>query len=332
MLRLALLLTLVSAGGCTVMGSPICTDDTPQIVKTVAGPEDIVRLDLSDGEVGLFVREVSRIGYVDVRSGWAGAPTKPAWSPPDSPKSKLLGMSLVPGPAPGSGTLYVIDKAKAVRIWRLTIKDSKVVGHHLHYPEEGQSARALENANDLHATGETLYVTRFDWLGGLRSGRDWPGVVRVGPGSAVERLAPGVRGANGIVQGRGQTLVVSDYWEQRLRLVDATDTTQEAGYATARLDISPDNLTRHGSTIFIAGQRHPALVFANFGMQSLPSPSAIYMINVDDLGPDAQPRLVWASGARGRSESVAVPVPGGLAIGRIKTRNLLLVRCELPTS
>jgi hypothetical protein len=326
MLRAALLLTL-SAGAYTAMATPICTDDAAQIVNTEGGPEDIVRLGMGNDVSRLIVRERRRIGYVDVKSGKAAASETLEWWKPEQDTVDLRGMSLVPGSSPGSGTLYVLDKAKGVRVWRVTIEDGTAKD-----AKPGERRDELKDANDLHAVGDTLYVTRFDKLGWIRKGQDWDGVVRVGPGDTIERMAPGVRGANGIVEGKDKTLVVSNYWEKRLRIVEMGNGTKTPGYGTAELDISPDNLTRDGSKIFIAGQRDRTRAITNMSLPFVSSPSAVYMIDVDNLKDGAKPILVWESGPGGRSESVAVPLPGALAIGRIRTRGLLIVPCTLPPS
>ena len=306
------------------MAEPRPAHDAPQIVDTEGGPEDIVRLDMGEGVSRLIVRERRLLGYVDVQSGKALASRTATWWKPEDRKVDLLGMSLVPGAAPGSGTLYAIDKADGVRIWRFTIEGGKVKDPH---PRPGPQYDALENANDLLALDGSLYVTRFDRLGWLRKGAHWHGVVRIGPGGTIERMAPGLRGANGIAQGKdATTLVVSNYWEKRLRIVRIGAGDETPGYGTAQLDISPDNLTRDGTTLFIAGQRYATRAITNIALPFVSSPSAVYTIDVNDLNEDAKPILVWESGPDGRSESVAVPLPGALAIGRIRTRDLLIVR------
>jgi hypothetical protein len=225
----------------------------------------------------------------------------------------------------------VIDKADGVRIRKLNIEAGEVKEPaEFHYPPDGKASADLAFANDLQFFGDSLYVTRFDALAKFHGGDDWTGIVRIGPGPVVKSLARGVRGANGIAPGKPGTLVFSDYWQKRLRLFDTRNPELPPEFATAPLDIMPDNLTRDGSVLYIAGQRSAPLAFLNlFVLPFLPSPSAVYAIDVNKLGKDAQPELIWESGWQGRSESVAVPVPGGLALGRIRTRGILIAACRL---
>jgi hypothetical protein len=138
----------------------------------------------------------------------------------------------------------------------------------------------------------------------------------------------------------GRNLLVADYWGRRLRMfpLAAGDGGDAMRPATRKLAIHPDNLTRAGDWILIAGQRHAPLTSLNLGIPSLPSPSAVYRVRVDALPgteeaevPEAalpEPMLLWEGGWRhGRSVSVAVPVPGGFALGQIRTPGVLIVSC-----
>jgi hypothetical protein len=79
----------------------------------------------------------------------------------------------------------------------------------------------------------------------------------------------------------------------------------------------------------IAGQRHWFFASLNLAAPFMPSPSAVYAIDIAALGANAEPHLLWDGGWRhGRSVSVAVPIPRGLALGQIRSPGVLLVRCR----
>jgi hypothetical protein len=60
----------------------------------------------------------------------------------------------------------------------------------------------------------------------------------------------------------------------------------------------------------------------------LAAPSGIYSLPLSELGPAAQPTLAWSDGGtHAQAVSVAVPVPGGLALGQISAPDVLLLRC-----
>ena len=329
--------------GCATAELAACDDPDPRIVRTKgSGAEDIVALPLANGHTRLFVREVCgslvgcedaqyRIGYVDIDPN--GSPqaleTAKAWRPSgDEQEFKPLGLSLIPSEKPGFATLFLIDALTPVQIWRLAIDDGVVTRPERFWPDKnGIEADPIKSANDLHAHGNSVYVSRFDFLGILpwRSG-SWHGIIRLKPPVG---LADVVRGANGVVDtGSGGDLVVADYWEARLRFVPENQG-DKAGFATEELDIHPDNLTRDKDTLIIAGQRHSFMATLNLLASFLPSPSAVYSIQVDELGPNAKPRLLWDGGwLQGRSVSVAVPVPKGLALGQIRAADILLIRCS----
>jgi len=239
-------------------------------------------------------------------------------------------MSLVPSANPGDGVLFLIDAVEPLRIWRLAVIGGEIAPTERPWFEDRDGV--LKGANDLQAVGETAYVTRYDPLGLLpwRSG-PWPGVVAVRADEAPVPGAEGLRGANGIVDlGSGRDLLVASYWERRLRFIGKDgDSPPVAGYATAELAVHPDNLTLDGGRVLIAGQRHVALAALNLAAPSAPSPSAVFEVRVDELGPGAVPRPLWEGGwSDGRSVSVAVPVPGGLALGQIRAPHILRVRCR----
>lgn len=129
----------------------------------------------------------------------------------------------------------------------------------------------------------------------------------------------------------GRRLVVSDYWGRRLRVFSEEASVDQMAFATGELDIHPDNLTRDGSKIYIAGQRSALLAALNILLPFVPSLSAVYAIDVVNLGPEAQPELIWDSGwFNGRSVSIAVPTAAGLALGQIRARDVLLLDCRPP--
>jgi hypothetical protein len=244
-------MSLLLLAGCMAAprGEGRCTSKPAAIVRTHgAGAEDMVALPLSDGRTRLFVREVCRgwwgcgpdqyrIGRVDIGPGTTSEHTEMAWRPP-SPEFRPLGMSLLPGNQPGSGVLFVLDAVEPLRIWRLAIEEGDIAP--AEEPWFTDREHALEGANDIQAIGDVAYVTRYDPYGFLpwRSG-SWPGVVEVHEDGTWVAHADGLRGANGIINpGRGRSLVVSSYWERRLRFVgeDAHDRSAD-GHATAELPI-----------------------------------------------------------------------------------------------
>jgi hypothetical protein len=301
----------------------------------------MVALPLADGRVRVFVREAchesecgdrSRIGALTFGAGSLPLATEHAWRPAGD-ALKPLGLSLVRGTRPGDGSLYVLDKVVPPRIWRLPIEAGviKDAGADPLRPWADELGDLFAVANDLQAVGDTVYVTRYDFSGFLPGWvGSWPGVVRVTQSGESTAYAEGLRGANGIVDlGEGRELLVSDYWNRRLRLVSKHAVL--AGpprFATAKLPIHPDNLTVDGDRVLIAGQRSVLMTGLNLLAPFAPSPSAVLAIRVDQLGPDAIPEVLWSGGRQhGRSVSVAVRVPGGLALGQIRTPGVLVVRC-----
>lgn len=178
--------------GCATAERAACDDPVPRIVSTKgSGAEDIVALPLANGHTRLFVREVcrsllgcdyaqNRIGYVDIDSNVSpqASETKQAWRlSGDEQEFEPLGLSLIPGEKPGFGLLFLIDAVKPVRIWRLAIDHGVVTRADQFWPDKkGIESDPIESANDLHADGDSVYVSRFDFLGILswRSGA-WPG-------------------------------------------------------------------------------------------------------------------------------------------------------------
>jgi hypothetical protein len=316
----------------------LCEPEPYAVIATLGGPEDIVGLALSDNHTRLFVREVGlgsdgsvekpRIGYTDIRPDTPPDRTMLAWQPLE--EFKPLGMSLVAGPTPGQGTLYVLDTIEPVRIWCLAIDAGEIRHANIWFTD---ASRALTSANDIQAVGDSAYVTRYDWFG-LVPGRSgsWRGLVHIRPDAEPIAYGHGLTGANGIVDlaPERDLLLVSNYWERRLHFVPKTAHGSDVRqFATKKLPIHPDNLTRHGSRILIAGQRNWFLAALNLAAPFMPSPSAVYAIDIAALGPEAEPKLVWDGGWRhGRSVSVAVPIQGGLALGQIRSPGVLLVRCR----
>jgi hypothetical protein len=195
----------------------------------------------------------------------------------------------------------------------------------------------LTAANDVQTDRERIYVSRFDMFGWLPwRGAGWTGVVAIqvvdGKAAIERRLADGLRGADGIVlHPDGKHLILSDYWGRRLRFVPIDG--QPGGEATAELEIHPDNLTLDGERLLIASQENGFFAAINLLIASAPSPSAVYAIDVRQLGAYANPRLVWRGGwSTGRSVSVAVPVPGAVAMGQIPAPSVLVVQCGRPSS
>ena len=339
--RWAAALLLLAVSGCSATGKLGCGNESLHRVQTLrGGPEDIVHLPLSVDRTRLFVREVcrercegesARIGVIDIGPDRPSQPMRHGWKPADGQPFEPLGMSLVNSGGADGAMLYVIDAVKPPRIWKLQIeRGSDTLSPSLAVDQTA----VLADANDLQATRDGLYVTRFASFGFLPwQKKSWHGIVQVTPAIQPKVFARGLTGANGIVQIGADPLplLVSDYWERRLRFFSHEALATEMPFATDKLDIYPDNLTRDGSRIYIAGQRSVVLAALNLALPFVPSPSAVYAIDIAKLGPGAQPELVWDSGwLNGRSVSVAVPVPGGLALGQIRAPDVLLVGCRLP--
>lgn len=321
---------------------PLPCADAPQRVRTVgAGPEDIVALPMPGGAVRLFVREGcrerpceadgARIGYVDIGAdGRATADqTELAWRPAGA--FEPLGLSLDADPAqPGRGRLMLLDRSPPAKVWRLAIVDGRIEPAAVPWFTEVTDGGPLAKGNDLQAVGEVVHVTRFDFFGLLRPGQPgWPGLLRLQDGQAAAEQADGLRGANGIVaNARTGELIVANYWGRRLLRIDAASGAV-LGEASAELPFHPDNLALSSDgRLWIAGQ--PSAWRTGLHLFGLPvrAPSAVYVLPLDALGPAAEPRLVWADdGTHAQAVSVAVPVPGGLALGQIAAPDVLLLRC-----
>ncbi len=341
---LAVACLMLGGAASTARAETLCAPAPVARIATLgAGAEDIVALPLGAGRVRLFVRESCRgfgcgsaperfrIGYADLTADAVPLNTREAFRP--SGEFEPLGMSLVRGLRPGDATLFVLDSVAPRRIWRLEIRNGDIVG--------ARSARWFESDrkeltawNDIQAVGDVAYVTRFDPYGAFWRTGAWQGLARISPGQQPVLYADGFRGANGIVDLGGVDLVVSDYWNQRLRFV-RKDPAAEHGiprFATAPLPIHPDNLTLdpERGRLLIAGQQSSMLTALNLMAGFVPSPSAVLSIRTSLLGVDAEPTMLWKGGSNvGRSVSVAVPVPGErLALGQIAAPDVLVVGCR----
>lgn len=344
-----------------MQGGALCKTEPVMTIKTQGGgSEDIVALPLGDpgGTTRLFIREICndsngprcksgqwRVGRADVTAENSPTPAEHAWRPgndgEDSPFLPL-GMSLVPGAEPGSATLFLVDiaKASAVRIWQLRILNGDIVDAKLISASDRDAGARLKGANDLQAVrdedGFLVYITRFDKYGLLpwRTGV-WPALVKMRDGAPLETFADGFRNANGIVDPCPDCdLVIASYWEHRLRFISKAGG-EVKGFASREFAVRPDNLTLDGERILIAGQHRVDLTFLNLFVSSwIPSPSAVYAIDVKSLHPGAIPQLLWEGGWRfGRSVTVAVPITGSrLAIGQISTPGILIVDCATRTT
>ena len=306
------------------------------MIETAGGAEDIVGLPMPSGAVRLFVREpaAQRIGWVDITEDRPPATTVAAWQP-KSGDFQPLGLSLISGDRPGNATLYVLDKSRPARTWRLTITNGTVASSELWFATDvpTPSEDRLDDGNDIQAVDNQVYATRFSTTGFLRETRPgWPGVLRLRQPHEVAAMADGLHGSNGIVNLSATDLLVADYWGRRLRFVPKESTgSARTRPATATLSIHPDNLTRDPARdrILIAGQRFAFLAALNLLISCMPSPSAVYAIRPTDLRDTAEPTLLWEGGwTYGRSVSVAVPVPGGLALGQINAPGILIVDCD----
>jgi hypothetical protein len=321
------LLAVAAAVVAVAPGEPPCTAKPRATIDTAGGAEDLVTLALADGRVRLFFRDAGQISYADLRTADDAAPAAAlAWRPRDGDFDPL-GISLVDGPA-GSATLYVTDRVTPARIWRLPIVDGRIG----EVTEPWARSLGDVRPNDIQAVGDDVYVTHLDAAAKL-PGRPvpWHGVVRVRAAGTLEPYAEGLRGANGIIDLDEKRLLVSDYWSKRLRYVSKDPGGAPPAFATRELPIHPDNLTRDGSRVLIAGQRSYVLAFFNVLMPFVPSPSAVLSIDVAQLKNDADPVPLWEGGVfDGRSVSVAVPVPGGLALGQVRAKGVLVVRCAAP--
>ena len=321
---------------------PACTA-VPQRVRTAGtGAEDIVALPMPGGGVRLFLREGCdrqacaaegpRIGRVDI--GADGQPisaqTELAWRPPGA--FEPMGLSLEADPAqPGRGRLTLLDAAPPAKVWRLSIADGRIDTAQAPWFTDAAEDGPLGEGNDLHAAGDVVHVSRFDFFGLLWRGRTgWPGLLRLHEGGAGAQ-ADGLRGANGIAAGgRPGELIVSDYWGRRLLRVDAA-TGATLGEATGPLPIHPDNLAVSDGRLWIAGQASAWRTGLHLFGLPVDAPSAVYVLPLDGLGAGAVPTLAWADdGTHAQAVSVAVPVPGGLALGQVAAPDVLLLRCPGP--
>lgn len=346
--------------GCAMKGGGLCRTEPVMVLKTQGGgSEDIVALPLGDAEgtMRLFIREICndsngslcksgqwRVGRVDIATGNLPAPTAHAWRPEDDGKDSPflpLGMSLVLGAEPGSATLFVVDIANtsAVRIWQLRILDGNIIGARSINSSDPDARAKLKGANDLQAIREEdrflVYITRFDEYSLLPwRTSTWPALVKMRDGAPLETFAEGFRSANGIIDPCPNCdLVIASYWERRLRFISKAKG-EINGFASGEFPIRPDNLTLDGERILIAGQHGIFLTFLNLFVSSrIPSPSAVYAIDIKSLHSGAIPQLLWEGGWRfGRSVAVAVPITGSrLAIGQISTPGILVVDCPAHT-
>lgn len=299
-------------------------------IATLGGPEDLVAIATDRGK-RLLVREPKgegRIGQVEVPTSGAAPGATEALGRPAQEKFAPLGLALVEA-EPGRQELLAIDRSRgaaAIRRFGWSGDAAAATGEPLYQGTE------VEQANDLvgfvRDGAFEVWFTRFRFAGFLPwSGGDWTGLVRVRDGQATA-FAPGFGGANGIawVAAR-QRLLVSDFWERRLRWFDPASGAFD-GYATAVLPIHPDNLTLDAERgeVLIAGSKHFSATVANIVLPSVASPSMVLATPLDGLAADAQPKTVWDGGWRTGSVSVAVPLGDKrLALGQITTPKILIV-------
>jgi len=352
--------TSLLLAGCEVEGNALCGSDPVMVIETRGGgSEDIAALPLDQtGDITrLFIREQCndgsdplcksgqwRLGRVDISRNNTTNATRYAWRPENTAGEnhfEPLGMSLVPGNAPGEATLFVIDIArpKLVQIWQLRITGGEITEARLATPTNAaQTGARLATANSLQAIRNDegddfhLFVTRFDEYGLLPfRPTPWPALAQIRNGQLQSPAVQDFRNANGIILPcEDCDLVIASYWERRLRF--ASKASGEIGeYASAALPIRPDNLRLDGERILIAGQHRVDLTALNLLVSShIPSPSAVYAINTRSLGPDTHPTLLWEGGWKyGHSVATAVALPGNrLAIGQINTPSILIADCS----
>lgn len=340
-------------GNALCIGEPVMTIETQG-----GGSEDIAVLPLDQtGDITrLFIRERCsndsdlrckagqwRLSSVDISRENTPAPTRYAWRPGNNANEndfEPLGMSMVPDDTPGNGTLFIIDiaRSQSVRIWQLDIRNGEIIKAALATQTDMQTGIRLTAANSLHAThndnkdGFHLTITRFDEYGLLPfRPTPWPALVQIDNGLIRQPAAQDFRNANGIIRPCPDCdLVIASYWERRLRF--ASEKSGEIGeYASAQLPIRPDNLRLDGERILIAGQHRVDLTALNLLVSSrIPSPSAVYAIDIGSLGPDTVPTLLWEGGWKyGHSVATAIALPGNrLAIGQINTPGILIADCS----
>jgi hypothetical protein len=341
---------------CMMQGDARCTSEPAMIIDTRGGgSEDIAVLPMDQtGDITrLLIREICndsssphcrpgqwRLGRVDISQENIPVSTQYLWRPGKNDGGdsfEPLGMSLIPGDEPGDGTLFVIDigQPQAVRIWQLRIAGGKVADAGLATPVDTQTGIRLTAANSLQAIRDGddfhLYVTRFDEYGLLPfRPKPWPALVQIREGLILAASKQDFRNANGIIAPCPDCdLVIASYWERRLRFA-SKDSGEIKGYASAELPIRPDNLRLDGERILIGGQHRVDLTALNLLVSSrIPSPSAVYAIDTQSLGPDATPMLLWEGGWKyGHSVATAVALPNNrLAIGQINTPGILVVDC-----
>lgn len=299
-------------------------------IATQGGPEDLVAVPTT-GAQRLLVREprgAGRIGQVELPAAGEPPDATTMLGRPAAEKFAPLGLTLVER-EPGRLELLAIDRSRgaaAIRRFGWSGDAAAAAGEPLYQGAE------VEQANDLvgfvRDGAFEVWFTRFRFAGFLPwGGGDWVGLVRVRDGQATA-FAPGFGGANGIawVAAR-QRLLVSDFWERRLRWFDPASGAFD-GYATAVLPIHPDNLTLDAERgeVLIAGSRHFSATVANIVLPSVASPSMVLAASSDGLAADARPKTVWDGGWRTGSVSVAVPLGDKrLALGQITTPKILIV-------
>lgn len=340
-------------------GNALCTGEPVMTIETRGGgSEDIavLPLDPTGNITRLFIRERCndssdpecktgqwRLGSVDISRENIPASTRYAWRPGNNASEddfEPLGMSLIPGDAPGEGTLFVIDIARpqSVRIWQLDINHGEITHATLAAPNDPQTGTRLTAANSLQAIrndegeGFHLTITRFDEYGLLPfRPTPWPALVQINNGMIQPPSTQDFRNANGIIRPCPDCdLVIASYWERRLRFA-SKESGEIGGYASADLPIRPDNLRLDGERILIAGQRRVDLTALNLLVSPhIPSPSGVYAIDTRSLGPDTVPTLLWEGGWKhGHSVATAVALPGNrLAIGQINTPGILIADCS----
>jgi hypothetical protein len=299
-------------------------------ITTQGGPEDVVAIAGAAGS-RLLLREPrgeGRIGQVDVPSTGAPPPTTTGFVRPDQAAFAPLGLALAE-PEPGRFELLAIDRAKAGAAIRRFAVPGGATGAAGAVVYQGAE---VDRANDLVGfvrDGQLeVWFTRFKFGGFLPWGHgDWVGLVRVRDGQATP-FATGLAGANGIAWvATRQRLLVSDFWERRLRWYDPASGAFD-GYATAELPIHPDNLTLDPvrGEVLIAGPKHFSAVVANLLVPSLASASMVLAAPIDSLSESARPATAWEGGWSTGSVSVAVPVGDKrLALGQMTTPGLLIV-------
>ena len=332
----------------------MCAGESPEVIPTADGPEDMAPVQLEHGGYRLFVRVQNGIQTVALTAD--GRLHSRAPLPPPDIVFDSLGLSFLKGAGQRPDQLFAIDRGAhavrrfAVREGRLDQTGTVIAGPTslprpndlLAVPREGSPEP------DIYVSNPDLFWTR------LREGA-WPSVVLLRAGEPPRPVVQDLGFANGIVADpTGDHLLIADYRAKRLVAYSRDKASGElAALCHVPLPALPDNLsvdlgdpdrvlvaaqdsfwrsTLHllVSSKFSSPSRVLEVSFKNLTLEGTGTESVCGMIKRPN---DPWPPLVWADGGEHvAAASTAVQVGQQLLVSQIVRPGIHSFHCPRPSA